>query len=678
MQAPLAPRRPNFLTLHGHTRQDDYFWLNQREDADVLAHLRAENAYTAEMMAHVKDFELRLFAEIKGRIKQDDSTVPVRLRGYWYRTRYEEGKEYPIHARHRGSENTAEEILLDVNALAAGHSYYHVGAQAVSHDNRLLAYAYDDRGRRIYTIVIKDLESGALLPDRLENCSGAMAWANDGRTLFYVVQDEQTLRGHRVFKHRLGRNSADDEMVYEENDDTFHMGLGKSHSEEYLWIACEHTLRTEYRYLRADDPDGSWQVLCPRGGEHEYHAEHLGEHFYIVTNRDGATNFKLMRCRVDRIAEWEEVIPHRPEVFLEGMTLFREYLALEERQNGLLRIRVRRWDGSAEHSIAFDDPTYVASVGANPEQDTSMLRFHYTSLVQPNSVYDYDMAARTRTLRKVQEVVGGYDAAQYTSERLWAESADGSKVPISLVYRRDRPRQGGPLLLYGYGAYGITVDPAFNSARLSLLDRGFAFAIAHIRGGQYLGRPWYEAGKKLHKQNTFADFIAAGEHLCAEGYSSREHLYCMGGSAGGLLVGAVLNLRPDLFHGAVAQVPFVDVLTTMLDDSIPLTTGEYDQWGNPNEPAYYQYILGYSPYDNVKSQPYPHLLVMTGLHDSQVQYWEPAKWVAKLRRMRTNDTRLLLRVNMDAGHGGASGRFERLKEVAFEYTFLLDLEGLAN
>lgn len=679
MPGPLAARKPKELTIHGHTRVDDYFWLNQREDPEVLAYLEAENAYTKECLAPLASFEEALFAEIKGRIKEDDSSVPVRLRGDWYYTRYEQGHEYPLHCRRRGSLEAEEEVLLDVNELAEGHAFYAIGRQSVSLDGRLLAYAYDDQGRRIYSIAIKDLETGKHFDEVLSDCSGPMAWAADHQTLFYAKQDPQTLRSYRIYRHRLGTDQADDVVVFDETDETFNCSVGTSKSDQYIWIASHHSMRTEYRYLPADDPEGEGRVFLPREGDHEYYPEHLGDHFYICTNREGATNFKLMRCPITDTSApaWEELIPHREDVLLENFELFNERLVLEERREGLLRIRLRRWDGSDDHEITFDDPTYVAGIGANPELDSRILRFHYTSLVQPNSVFDYDMEARERKLMKQHEVVGGYDASLYASKRLWASAPDGTKVPISIVHRKDRREDGSaPLLLYGYGSYGITIDASFSSLRLSLLDRGFAFAIAHVRGGQYLGRPWYDDGRKLKKKNSFTDFIACADHLVAEGWTRPEQLYAMGGSAGGLLMGAVINLRPELFHGIVAQVPFVDVVTTMLDESIPLTTGEYDEWGNPNEPEFYEYILSYSPYDQAEEQQYPNLFIATGLHDSQVQYWEPAKWIAKLRRLNRGDSRLLLKMNMDAGHGGASGRFQRYREIATEYAFLLDLEGI--
>lgn len=680
MQPPIAKKKPTDLTIHGHRRVDDYFWLNQREDPEVLAYLQAENEYTKSEIGHLDGLVESLFREIKGRIKEDDSSVPVRLRGHWYYTRFEKGQEYPLHCRRAGSLEADEDIVLDVNQLAEGHGFFAVAVQAISPSNRYLAYAYDDVGRRDYIIAIKDLQSGVTFEERIHGCAGSMTWAADDVTLFYAKQDEKTLRSDRIYRHQMGTDPAGDVLVYEETDDTFSCSVGKSKSERFIWLGCHHRVRTEYRFLPTEEPKGEFRMLLPRDAEHEYYPEHLGEHFYISTNHGGATNFKLMRCPVAStgIQSWEEIVAHRPDVLLEGFELFHEQLVLEERQEGLVGIRVMPWEGD-EHLIQFDDPVYVAGLGANPELDSATLRFHYTSLVLPESVYDYDMKRRERKLMKQLEVVGGYDASLYESERAWATAEDGTKIPMSLVMRKDRPNDGSaPFLLYGYGSYGITVDPGFSSLRLSLLDRGFGFAIAHIRGGQYLGRPWYDAGKKFTKKNTFGDFIACAEHLIERGFTRSEHLYTMGGSAGGLLMGVVINERPELFHGVVAQVPFVDVVTTMLDDSIPLTTGEYDEWGNPNDPEYFEYILSYSPYDQVKAQAYPHLLVLTGLHDSQVQYWEPAKWVAKLRSVKTGDRRLLLKTNMEAGHGGASGRFERYREVALEYAFLLDLEGIRS
>ena len=683
-EPPVAAKKPVELTMHGDTRVDDYFWLRERENPDVIAYLDAENAYFAAETVHLDSLRETLFEEIKGRIKQDDASVPYRLGDHFYYHRYEEGKEYPIYVRRAGSLDAAEEIVLDVNALAEGHDFYstRVAPSSVSPDGAVLAFAADTTGRRIYTIHFKDLATGAMLPDEIPAVTGNLAWANDSRTLFYAKQDPATLRSDRIFRHTLGTDVADDALVYEETDDTFGAYVGKTKSRDYLVIGSYQTLSTEYRVLDADDPGGAWRVVQPRRRDLEYHVDHIGDHFYIHTNLD-AENFRLMRTGEDEtgLAHWEEVIPHRADVLLESAELFDDYLVLSERADGLMRLRVRPWDDpDAAYDIAFDDPAYVVAATANVNPESRVLRFVYESPTTPTTTYDYDMATRERRLLKREEVLGGFDAANYRAERLWAPARDGRRVPVTVVYRTDQFAHDGtnPLLLYGYGSYGYSIDPGFNPTVLSLLDRGFVYATAHIRGSQTLGRQWYEDGKLLRKKNTFTDFIDAAEFLRAERYGDPERLYAQGGSAGGLLVGAVMNMRPDLFHGVVAAVPFVDVVTTMLDDSIPLTTGEYDEWGNPNDSTYYAYIRSYSPYDNVTAQAYPNVLVTTGLHDSQVQYWEPAKWVAKLRDVKTDANRLYLHTNMEAGHGGASGRYERYRERAREWAFLLDLAGRAE
>jgi oligopeptidase B len=679
---------PTALTAHGHTRTDDYFWLRDRENADVIAYLNAENAHFDEVMAPLADLRETLFEEIKGRIKQDDASVPFRLGTHHYYYRYEEGLPYPIYARRADNGAGPEQIILDVNALAEGHEFYSARftPASVSPDGRLLAWAADTAGRRIYTIHVKDMETGELLPDVISEVTGNFVWANDSRTLFYSKQDPVTLRSDRILRHTLG-TGGDDALVYEETDDTFTTYVGKTTSKAYVVIGSYQTLATEYRVLDADDPTGEPRVIQPRRRDHEYHVDHLGDHFFIRTNADPkntkAENYRLVRAPEDTPGEphWEEIVGHRDDVLLEAFDLFDDFLVLSERENGLTRLRIRPWDDpSAEHYVGFDDPVYVVATEMNPNPDTQTLRFAYESPTTPTTTYAYDMATRERTLLKQQPILGGFDSDDYQAERLWAPARDGVRIPVTVVYRKDRFEKTGsnPLLLYGYGSYGVSIDPGFNPTTLSLLDRGFVYAIAHVRGSQTLGRRWYEEGKLLKKKNTFTDFIDAAEHLRDAGYGDPDRLYAYGGSAGGLLVGAVMNMRPDLFHGVVAAVPFVDVITTMLDDSIPLTTGEYDEWGNPNEKAYYDYILSYSPYDNVEAKDYPHLLVTTGLHDSQVQYWEPAKWVAKLRAHKTDQNRLLLHTNMEAGHGGASGRFERYRETARNWAFLLDLAGLAD
>ncbi|MFO7587547.1 MAG: S9 family peptidase [Gemmatimonadota bacterium] len=680
--APPRPEaRPVELTLHGVTRLDEYYWLRERDDPAVLAHLEAENAWTRRALAGTEERQERLFEEIVGRIPPDDATAPVALGGWWYRTRFEEGKEYPVHVRARGEPGGPEQMLLDANERAEGHDYYaaSVSPLGVSPDGRVLAVAEDTIGRRIYTIRFRDLGTGLWLPDEIESATPSMAWASDSRTLFYVRQDPQTLRYRWVLRHELGTDAAADRIVYEETDETFGVGVRRSKSGRFLLLRSDQTLTSEVRWLDADDPRAEPRVLLPRERGHEYSVEHLGDHWYILTNRE-AENFRLVRAPLGdtRPERWEEVLPHREDVLLESVEPFTGHLVAEERKDGLTRLHVISTEGGGEHFVAFDEPAYVAFVGANLELDTPVLRFGYSSLTTPTSQYDYDMTSRARTLRKRDEVVGDFDPSRYETRRLWATVRDGARVPVSLAFRPDRagPDGASPLLLFGYGSYGFSVDPWFNPAILSLLDRGFVYAIAHVRGGQELGRSWYDDGKLLRKWNTFHDFIDAGEYLVREGWADPGRLYALGGSAGGLLVGVVVNERPDLWDGAIAAVPFVDIVTTMLDPGIPLTTAEYDEWGNPERKEHFDYMLSYSPYDNVGAHPYPALLVTAGLHDSQVQYWEPAKWVARLRDRSTGDAPVLLHVNLDAGHGGKSGRFRRFRETALTYAFLLDRAGI--
>jgi oligopeptidase B len=679
-EAPVARVEPTELELHGTTRIDDYYWLREREDPAVVEYLAAENAYLEAEMAHTDDLQERLFQEIVGRIKEDDESVPYRFRDYYYQARYEQGKEYPVHIRREGSIDGPMEIMVDVNVLAEGHEYFSasVGVSGISEDQRVLAFATDSVGRRKYTIRFLDLATGEFLSDEIPDVTPNVAWAADDRTLFYTRQDPETLRRFQVYRHILGTDASADELVYEEADEEFSVSVGRTKSQDYIFITSHQTLSTEYRYVSADDPSAEFRVILPRAAGHEYSVEHYGDHFYFRTNHE-APNFRLVRAPVadPGIDGWEEVVAHRDSVLLEGFDIFRDHLVLEERESGLVRLRVIPWTGDGEHYIEFDDAAWMAFTTANLEFDTSVLRYGYTSMTTPFTTYDYDMESRERTLLKRTEVVGDFDPADYESERVWAEARDGQQVPISLVYRRGFERNGSaPLLLYAYGSYGSSMDATFSSARLSLLDRGFVFAIAHVRGGEELGRWWYDEGKLLNKQNTFTDFIDSADYLVSEGYADPDHVFAMGGSAGGLLMGAVVNMRPDLWRGVVAAVPFVDVVTTMLDESIPLTTSEYDEWGDPNDSTYFEYMLSYSPYDNVERMDYPNLLVTTGLHDSQVQYWEPAKWVAKLRTMKTDSNRLYLHTNMEAGHGGASGRFKRHRETALEYAFLLDLTGI--
>jgi oligopeptidase B len=679
MQAPVAAKKPKELTIHGDTRIDNYYWLRERENPEVIAHLEAENAYRELLMKETEPLQEKIFDEMVGRIKQDDSSVPYLDNGYYYYTRYEEGKEYPVYCRKKGSLEADEEVLADVNKMAEGYEYYHVGGLSVSPDNRYLAMGIDTVSRRMYTIRIKDLTTGEMLDDQIPLTTGGSTWAGDSKTLFYTLKDDQTLRSKAIYRHTRGSDSTGDLLVYEEKDETFGTYVFKSKSKKYIIIGSSSTLTNEYRFLPADHPAGEPMIIQPRVRGLEYSVAHFGDHFYIITNLD-ATNFRLMKTPVDRTGRehWEEVIPHRDDVFLESIEIFKDYLVVQERKEGLYHLRVIPWGNGSEHYIEMGEEVYTAYISANPEFDTPWLRYSYSSMTTPNSVYDYHLERREKKLMKQDEVLGGdFDPQNYEARRIYATADDGKKIPMSVVYRKGTELNGqNPTLLYGYGSYGITMEPRFSSTRLSLLDRGFVFAMAHIRGSQVYGRPWYEDGKLLNKINSFTDFNDCAEHLIASGYTSPDHLYAMGGSAGGLLMGAVINLQPELYHGVIAAVPFVDVVTTMLDEDIPLTTSEYDEWGNPNEEVYYRYMLSYSPYDQVEAGEYPNLLVTTGLHDSQVQYWEPAKWVAKLREMKTDDNLLLLYCNMDTGHGGASGRFERLRETAMEYTFLLHLAGI--
>ncbi len=677
---PQAAKSPTTFTLHDDTRTDDYYWLRERENETVLAHLRAENAYTDAVMAPLQDFKEALFQEMKARIKEKDESVPVRDGAYYYYARYDEGAEYPLYCRKHLSLEAPEEIMLDLNERAANHGYYAATFPEISDDDLMAAIGEDTVSRRLYTLRFRNLHTGEWLPDEIPNTEGgSYAWAADNRTVFYIRKNVDTLLGYQVWRHELGTSVGDDVLLYEETDDQYYLGLYRTKSKKYIALVAAHNgVATEYRLLNAENPKGELEVAIPRRRGHEYSLEHYGNIFYLVTNQGEAENFKLVQVAEDQVSDesqWREVIPHRAEVFLEGIEVFSQYLVVQERSEGLLRIRVMPQNTEEkEHYLDFGEAAYTAYTSSNPEFDTTTLRYGYTSLTTPNSVYDYDMSTRDKVLMKEQEVVGDFDKTKYTTERLYATARDGARIPISLVYKNDFARDGhGPLLQYAYGSYGSSMDPTFSSVRLSLLDRGFAFAICHIRGGQEMGRAWYDGGRLLRKLNTFTDFIDCAEFLIQEKRTSPEALYAMGGSAGGLLMGAVANLRPDLYHGMVAQVPFVDVVTTMLDDTIPLTTGEYEEWGNPNEEGFYKYMKSYSPYDNVKAQAYPNLLVTTGLHDSQVQYWEPAKWVAKLREMKTDDNLVLLHCDMETGHGGASGRFKKLHDIALEFAFLLGL-----
>jgi oligopeptidase B len=675
---PIAKKEEKKLVAHGHERIDNYFWLNDRENPEVIKYLEDENTYTSKMMKHTEKFQDDLFKEMKGRIKEQDESVPYKKNGYLYYTKFVTGGEYPVFCRKKGDASGMEEILLDGNEMAKSHAYFNSSSVDVSPDNKTGLFAIDTVGRRIYTLIFRNLETGELLADRIDNVTGQAVWAADNKTVFYSRQDQETLRSNKIYKHTLGTPSDQDELVYEETDDTFSAYIGKTKSDKYLIIVSNSTLTTEVRILEAANPAGTFRVFEPRERKHEYSIDHIGDQFYIVSNWN-AKNFRMLSASENSTGRnnWKEVIAHRDDVLLEGIELFNNNLVLSERKGGLTAIRIMTWKGDS-HYLDFGEAAYDAYVAYNPEANTNLLRFQFNSMVTPQSTFDYNMDTKEKTLLKQQEVVGGYDASLYHSERLMAPAGDGTMVPISLVYRKDKFKKDGtsPLLQYAYGSYGYSTDPTFSSTRLSLLDRGFVFAICHIRGGQEMGRYWYEDGKLLKKKNTFTDFVDCSKFLTKEKYSSSDRLFASGGSAGGLLMGAIVNMNPELYKGVVAAVPFVDVITTMMDASIPLTTGEYDEWGNPNEKEYYDYILSYSPYDNVKAMDYPNMLVTTGLHDSQVQYWEPAKWVAKLREMKTDNNMLLLHTNMDAGHGGASGRFSRLKELALEYAFILDLAGV--
>ncbi|MEN2488506.1 S9 family peptidase [Flavobacterium sp. B11] len=682
ISAPKAKIIPKTLKKHKEARIDNYFWLNDRENSEVIDYLNKENAYYESMTSHTQKLKDSLFEEMKARIKEDDSSVPYFYNGYFYITRFEAGQDYPIFARKKGSLSAEEEILFNCNEMAKGHAYFKLGGLSISPDNKFASFGVDIVGRRIYTIQFKNLETGEILADKIENVTGASVWANDNKTVFYVRQDQVTLRADKVFRHKLNTTSDNDVLVYDEVDDTFNVSISKEKSRKYIVIGSGSTLTTEYRILNSSNPEGEFTVFQPRVRGLEYSISHYEDSFYILTNKDKATNFKLMKTPEDKTGKknWVDLIPHREDVLLEDIEIFKNYLVVEERSNGLNHIRIMPWNEESDYYLPFGSETYNAYTTTNVDFDTDILRYSYQSLATPSSVIDFNMKTKTKEILKEQEVLGGkFDKDNYIEERVWATARDGVKVPISMVYRKGLEKNGkNPLLLYAYGSYGITMDTYFSSTRLSLLDRGFVYAIAHIRGGEDLGRQWYEDGKLLKKKNTFTDFIDCSKFVIDQKYTSPEHLYAEGGSAGGLLMGVIVNEAPELYNGVIAQVPFVDVITTMLDDSIPLTTGEYDEWGNPNNKKYYDYMLSYSPYDNVKAQEYPNMYVSTGLHDSQVQYWEPAKWVAKLRDLKTNNKLLFLDTNMDAGHGGASGRFEALKDLAKEFSFLLDLEKIKS
>jgi oligopeptidase B len=681
---PTAATKAHWRTIHGDSVLDNYYWMYDYfgkgpDSTKAVDYLKAENAYLDTVMGSTKAFQAALFTEMRSRIKEKDESPPVFQNGYYYYSRTEEGSQYFKYCRKKTSLDAPEEILLDVDEMAKGHHYYSATSFTVSEDNKLMAFAVDEVSRRLYTIYVKDLTTGQILPDRLYNTSGSSCWANDNKTLFYTVKNTETLLTEKVNRHLLGAQT--DATVYEEKDKSNYIGAAKSKNKKFIIIYSTATESNEMRTIDASKPNSNFVVFQARMKDVTYNIAPLADRFLILTNKDGAKNYKLMECPLDHpdTNYWKEVIPNRSDVLLEDIEEFRDFIVLSERKDGLVRLRVRNLNDHSEHYIDFGEPAYMAFIGRNPEYNSPTIRYVYTSLTTPVSTYDYDVAKKEKKLMKRNEVLGGYDPQNYTTERFYVAARDGTKVPLSLVYKKGLVKNGkAPLVLYGYGSYGASTDAGFSSPRLTLLNRGFIFAIAHIRGGQEMGRQWYDNGKLMNKKNTFTDFIDCGEFLVKEKYTSKEHLYAYGGSAGGLLMGAVTNMAPDLWHGVVAQVPFVDVVNTMLDEKIPLTTNEYDEWGNPNNKDAYFYIKSYSPYENIEKKNYPNLLVTTGLHDSQVQYFEPSKWVAKLRAMRTDDHTILLHTNMDFGHGGASGRFDYLKDEALMDAFLFNLEGITR
>ena len=681
---PVAAVRPHAVASPHGMRTDDYYWLRDdtRTAPAVIAHLTAENAYREAVTAHWRPLQDTLYEEIVGRIQQDDASVPYEDNGYWYLRRFGTGDEYPVYARRAGSETGPEQVLLDLRERSRGLDFYDVGAIEVSHDNRLVAFTEDTVGRRQYTLRFKDLATGELLPDVVQNVEEGIAWTADSRHVLYVEKDPVTLLGLRVRVHELGTDPSSDRLVHEETDDAFYTSVGLTKDRRFLLIDSSSTITSEVRFASLDDPQLAFRVFLPRERGHEYSIDHVGERWVIRSNWQ-AVNFRLLEASTGATGSreaWRELVAHRDDVLIAGFDVFNEFLAIEERVDGLRKVRIRRWDGAREFHLDSDEPAYRMALDANEEVASEVVRYSYTSLTTPRTIYDYDLRTGERRLLKREPVLGDFDPSRYETEYLWAPARDGERVPVAIVYRRTLFERNGsaPLLQYGYGAYGISSDPAFSSSVLSLLDRGFVYAVAQVRGGQERGRPWYDAGRLLHKRHSFEDFIDVTRFLVAEGYADPGRVFARGGSAGGLLVAGVANMAPGLYRGVVAHVPFVDIVTTMLDESIPLTTNEYDEWGDPNEREFYEYMLTYSPYDNVREQAYPALYVTTGLWDSQVQYYEPAKWVAKLRRMKTDERLLVMRINMEAGHGGKSGRFEHLREVAEEYAFLAHEAGMAN
>jgi oligopeptidase B len=692
LDAPKANKIAEELEAHGDIRIDNYFWMRLSDEQknaktsdsqtqDVLDYLNDENDYKEAAMKHTEGLQEKLYNEIVGRIKKDDSSVPYNYNGYSYYTRFEEGMDYPLYCRKKLTEKSQEEVMLNGPEMAKGHDYFSIAGREVSPDNEIIAYGIDTVSRRKYDVYFKNMKSGSILSDKLENTSGGAVWANDNKTVFYATKDPVTLRQDKIYKHILGTDQSQDELVFNETDETFSCFVYKSKSEKYLMIGSTQTLSSEYRYLDTDNPNGNWKIIQPREKDLEYSVDHYMDHFYLRTNQN-AKNFKLVKTPVTATTKnnWVDVIEHRDSVLLQGFELFKNHLVLEERLNGLRTIRIVNWNGENDHYIKFNDPAYLAYPTTNLDFNTNILRYGYTSLTTPNSTIDYNMDTKEQVVLKEEEIQDPtFSKDNYVSERLFATARDGVKVPISLIYKKDISRDSDtPLLLYAYGSYGNSTEPTFRSDRLSLLDRGFVFAIAHVRGGQELGRYWYEDGKLLKKKNTFYDFIDCGEYLVNQGFTSPQHLYALGGSAGGLLMGAIVNMKPELWNGVVAAVPFADVVSTMMDESIPLTTFEFDEWGNPKIKEYYDYMKSYSPYDNVEKKAYPNLLITTGYWDSQVQYWEPAKWIAKLRELKTDNNLLIMDCDMEAGHGGASGRFKRYRQTALEYAFMMDMEGISE
>ena len=674
---PICKKKPELLSIHNQQRIDDYYWLNDRENPEVINYLNSENSYTDSQMKNTESFQKTLFNELKSRIKEEDQSVPYLFNDYYYWSKYEKGFEHPLYLRKKKDSNI-DEVILNGQDLSKDYEFFNIGDYDISENNQIMAYSYDTLSRRIYQIRIKNLITGKLFPETLENTTGSIVFANDNKTLFYVKKDPITLRSFQIYAHELGTDQSKDVLIFQEDDETFSCYAYKTKSNEYIVINSSSTLSDEYRLIPASSPHEKPKVFQKREKGLEYNIYHHGDFFYILTNQNHH-NFSIKTCRKDGTNKenWKEFISGKEEVLIEGLDVFNDFLVISQRDRGLIQLFVMNLKTKTNHYIPFNEPTYVVGTSSNLMMNTSKLRYSYNSMVNPGTMYEYDMLTKENKVLKVKEIVGGYDQSQYISERIWASGRDGTKIPMSMVYKKGLQKNSeNPTLLYAYGSYGYSIDPTFSSNRLSLLNRGFIFVIAHVRGGEDMGRKWYENGKLLKKKNTFFDFIDCGEHLIKENFCTSKNLYASGGSAGGLLMGAVINMSPNLFNGVIAHVPFVDVVTTMLDESIPLTTGEYDEWGNPNNEEYYNYMMSYSPYDNIQEIDYPNLLVTTGLHDSQVQYWEPAKWVAKLREMKTDEKLLLLKTNMKAGHGGSSGRFEYLKEIALDYAFLFKMENI--